>query len=139
MANTPLIVNIFPSNIITLFYNIGNRIFVVRYVEKGHLILADALKNWLDFYIQLSDDLSAAGAQTLSVCTQGVHPATGALFALGLGYADGQTGEVNTGANLCAFLSGGPFAGGHDANFGHVQIIGGILDGLITEDGHAGL
>jgi hypothetical protein len=42
MANTPLIVNIFPSNIITLFYNIGNRIFVVRYVEKGHLILADA-------------------------------------------------------------------------------------------------
>ena len=52
----------------------------------------------LEFQIHLGDDGSAAGAQALSVGSQGVHPAAGALLTLGFRNTDGQIGKVDTGA-----------------------------------------
>ena len=49
--------------------------------------------NWLSFlelHVHLGDDGSTAGAQTLGVGIYGVHPAAGALLALGFADTDGQ-------------------------------------------------
>ena len=50
----------------------------------------------LQLDLQAGDDACAAGAEALGVGIQGVHPAAGALLALGLGHADGQVSEVGT-------------------------------------------
>ena len=51
----------------------------------------------LQLDLQAGDDGGTAGAQALGVGIQGVHPAAGALLALGLGHTDGQVSEVGAG------------------------------------------
>ena len=53
----------------------------------------------LQLHIQPSNHRGAAGAQALGVGVFRVHPAAGALHALGLGDADGQRGEVEKDAD----------------------------------------
>ena len=51
----------------------------------------------LQLDLQTGDDGGAAGAQAVLVSGQGVHPAAGALLALGFADTDGQVGEVGAG------------------------------------------
>ena len=92
----------------------------------------------LDF--QLGNHGGAAGAQALGVCLLAVHPAAGALGALGLADADGQGRVVNAIANLGAFLGLAPIAGGHDADFCQIHTLAGSLQGsVVGAQGHMGL
>ena len=58
-----------------------------------------------------------------------MHPAAGALGALGLGYANGQVRIVDACANLSAFLGLRPDAVGDDAHLGQIHALAGGADG----------
>ena len=93
----------------------------------------------LQLQVHLGDDGGAAGAQAVGVGVHRVHPAAGALLALGLADTDGQGGEVDTAANLSAFLGIFPGAGGDDANFSQIDILaGGLQGGILGRQGHMG-
>ena len=68
----------------------------------------------LDIKFHFADDSGAAGAKTLSICLQAVHPAAGTLLALGLGDTYGHSREVS--AVLCGGVFGDvlPITGGNN-------------------------
>ena len=86
----------------------------------GHILRLN-----LDF--QLGNYGGTAAAQTLFVGAVGMHPAAGALDALGFADTDGQCGIVDTGTNFCALFSNVPSAGRHNAHLSQVHTLAGGL------------
>ena len=67
-----------------------------------------------------------------------MHPAAGALFALGFGNTDGQTGEVGALGNLGTFHSSGPVYSGNDADLSKIQSFASGFQFVAALQGHMG-
>ena len=94
--------------------------------------ISELLKGkFLEFQLQLGHDGGAAGAEAVFAGSFGVHPATGALLALGLGNTYGQTGEVGTLSNFSAFFGSSPVNSGNNADFSQVQTFAGSLQSFV--------